>query len=205
MSIKINALIPAAAAAANIAAPTAPPVAEPLLATLPVSAIYCSEIADGSGKFMMFASVGLNEAAVVRVVAGTDGNVKLYSTAISALKAAKAANLTGPLKFALYEKTAAVGDPLASLEARYKTACAKGFAAQSKQAALLTKMEIAEQFGWHESTGATLTEYQDLVARKEVTQEWEDEAMALISTLAARLSSVGVNPASVANAPPPQG
>ena len=100
MSTKINALIPAAAAAAGIPIPTISPVAEPLLSTLAVTAIYCAEIQDGSGKFMMFATIG----ADTRAVAGTDGNVKLYSNSLAALRAAKIANLAGKLEFSIYEK-----------------------------------------------------------------------------------------------------
>lgn len=200
MSIKINALIPAAAAAAGIATPTAAPVAEPLLATLAaITEIHCSEITDGSGKFLMFVKIGTD----TRAVAGTDGNVKLYSNAAAALKVAKAANLNGSLNFVLYEKTAAVGDPLASLEARYKQACVKGFAAQSKQQALHDKINIAEQFGWDTSTGATLAEYNDLVARVAVLTEWESEALALVDTLGQRLSSVGVDPTTLGPRPTP--
>ena len=199
MSIKINALIPAAAAAAGIATPTAAPVAEPLLATLAITAIHCSEITDGSGKFLTFVKIGTD----TRAVAGTDGNVKLYSNAAAALKFAKAANLNGSLNFVLYEKTAAVGDPLASLDARYKQACVKGFAAQSKQQALHDKISIAKQFGWDVSTGATLAEYNDLVARVAVLTEWESEALALVDTLGERLRSVGVDPTTLGPRPTP--
>lgn len=199
MSIKINALIPAAAAAADIPAPTVPPVAEPLLATLPVLEIYCSEITDGSGKFLMFVKIGTD----IRAVTGTDGNVKLYGTAISVLKAAKAANLVagGPLKFALYEKPASVGDPLEGLKARYKVACSKGFTAVSKAELVQAKISTAKQFGWDTSTGATLAEYQDLLARRVVLNEWQEQAIVLVESLADRLTTAGVAPGTVATAP----
>lgn len=199
MSIKINALIPAAAAAAGIATPTAAPVAEPLLATLPVAAIYCAEIADGSGKFLMFATVGTD----TRTVAGTDGNVKLYSNAVTALKVAKAANLNGPLNFALYEKTAAVGDPLASLITRYKATCTKGYAAQGKKAQVVDKLDVAVQFGWDTSTGATLAEYQDLQARLSILTEWETTVLDQLTELETRLTAVGENPTSICPRPTP--
>lgn len=197
MSTKINALIPAAAAAAGIPIPTISPVAEPLLATLAVTAIYCAEIQDASGKFMMFAAIG----ADTRAVAGTDGNVKLYANSLAALRAAKIANLAGKLEFSIYEKIPTVGDPLASLQTRYKQACAKGFSSIEKLDVINQKITNAETFGWDASTGATLTEYNDLISRRDVVQQWRDTALTQIVDLAARLTSVGVDPVTVANAP----
>lgn len=197
MSTKINALIPAAAAAAGIPIPTISPVAEPLLATLAVTAIYCAEIQDASGKFMMFATIG----ADTRAVAGTDGNVKLYANSLAALRAAKIANLAGKLEFSIYEKIPTVGDPLASLQTRYKQACAKGFSSIEKLDVINQKITNAETFGWDASTGATLTEYNDLISRRDVVQQWRDTALTQIVDLAARLTSVGVDPVTVANAP----
>ena len=197
MSTKINALIPAAAAAAGIPIPTISPVAEPLLSTLAVTAIYCAEIQDASGKFMMFATIG----ADTRAVAGTDGNVKLYANSLAALRAAKIANLAGKLEFSIYEKIPTVGDPLASLQTRYKQACVKGFASIDKLKIVKDKITNAETFGWDTSTGATRTEYNDLISRRDVVQQWHDAAQTQIVDLAARLTSVGVDPVTVANAP----
>ena len=198
MSIKINALIPAAAAAAGIPTPTASPIAESLLATVPVLEIHCSEIADSGGKIMMFAKVG----ADTRAVAGTDGNVKLYSTAIAALKAAKAADLRGPLQFALYEKPITVGDPLEGLKTRYKSSCSKGWAAVNKYEQLRQKIDRARIFGWDEATGPTRAEYNDLEARLLVLLEWRDTAISQVSGLETLLSDVDVDPASIVPNPP---
>lgn len=204
MSIKINLFLPAAAAAAGVTTTAAVAFADGLLSVKPIAALNCAEISDGSGRVMVFATVQEGDNDAVRPVAGSDGNIKLYSNASAALKLAKTANLVpgALITFAPYAKAVSVGDPLASLEARYKHACSKGFAAQAKQQYLRDKINTAETFGWDTSTGATLAEYQDLMARKQVTQEWEDQAIALIDTLAARLTSVGVDPITVADAPP---
>ena len=146
---------------------------------------------------MMFATIG----ADTRAVAGTDGNVKLYANSLAALRAAKIANLAGKLEFSIYEKIPTVGDPLASLQTRYKQACVKGFASIDKLKIVNDKITNAETFGWDTSTGATRTEYSDLISRRNVVQQWHDAAQTQIVDLAARLTSVGVDPVTVANAP----
>ena len=105
------------------------------------------------------------------------------------------------MTFAPYAKSVSVGDPLASLEARYKSACGKGFAAISKHNAGVDKLQTAVAFGWDTSSGATLAEYNDLLARVQVLNEWQSESIALVENLGARLTSVGVDPATVATAP----
>lgn len=204
MSIKINALLPAAAAAAGVTTTAATALADGLLTVKQIKALACAEVADGSGKVMVFATVkNPDDTEAVRPVAGSDGSVKLYANASAALKLAKSANLLpGALvTFAPYAKSVSVGDPLASLEARYKAACGKGFAALSKSDAVQNKIANAEQFGWDVSSGATLAEYNDLLARRIVLNEWQDESIALVENLGARLTSVGVDPATVSNAP----
>ena len=203
MSIKINALLPAAAAAAGVTTTAAAALSDGLLSVKQISALNCAEINDGSGKVMVFATVKDGEIETVRAVAGSDGNIKLYSNASSALKLAKSTNLLpgAVITFAPYEKPASVGDPLEGLKTRYKTACGKGFAAINKFAAVQNKISIAEQFGWDVSTGATLAEYQDLVARRGVLDEWQGQSIALVQSLANRLTTADVDPGTVATAP----
>lgn len=206
MSIKINVFLPAAAAAAGVTTTAAAALADGLLTVKQIKALACAEISDGSAKVMVFATVkNADDTEVVRPVAGSDGNIKLYSNASAALKLSKSANLLpGALvTFAPYAKAVAVGDPLASLEARYKAACGKGYAAQGKLANAGEKLDVAVQFGWDTSTGATLAEYNDLVARVAVLTEWESEALALVDTLGQRLSSVGVDPTTLGPRPTP--
>lgn len=204
MSIKINALLPAAAAAAGVTTTAATAIADGLLTVKQIKALACAEISDGTGKVMVFATVkNADDTEVVRPVAGHDGNIKLYANASRALVLAKSANLLpGALvTFAPYAKSVSVGDPLASLESRYKSACGKGFAAIKKTETLQSKIDNAIAFGWDTSTGATLAEYNDLVARKTALIEWQTEALALVDGLGTRLTAVGVDPATVATAP----
>ena len=205
MSIKINSFLPAAAAAAGVTTTAAVALADGLLTVKQIKALHCAEISDGTGKVMVFATVTDGETDTVRPVAGSDGNVKLYSDAASALRLAKSANLLpgAVIRFTPYAKPASVGDPLASLEARYKAACSKGFAAISKAEALQSKIDNAIAFGWETSTGATLAEYQDLLARQVALQEWQTDSIALVDTLAARLTTVGVDPTTLGPRPTP--
>ena len=199
MSIKINALLPAAAAAAGVTTTAATALSDGLLSTKAIKALHCAEVADGSGKVMVFATVTDGETDTVRPVASSDGNIKLYSNASSALKLAKTANLLpgAAIQFTPYEKPASVGDPLEGLKTRYKVACGKGHAAVNKYDQLYAKIENAQLFGWDTSTGATLAEYNDLQARRTVLDEWRDDALTLVNTLATRLTDAGVNPDTV--------
>lgn len=205
MSIKINALLPAAAAAAGVTTTSAAAIADGLLTIKQIKALHCAEISDGTGKVMVFATVTDGETDTVRPVAGSDGNVRLYSNAAAALKLAKSANLLpgAVIQFTPYEKPASVGDPLEGLKTRYKAACGKGFAAQSKLTVVQSKIDNAGAFGWDTSTGATLAEYQDLLARATALQEWETEAIALVDSLAARLTTAGVDPTTLGPRPTP--
>lgn len=206
MSIKINLFLPAAAAAAGVTATAAAALADGLLSVKQVKALACAEISDGTGKVMVFATIkNADGTESVRPVAGSDGNIKLYSNASAALKLAKSSNLLpGALvTFAPYAKTVAVGDPLAALEARYKIACSKGFAALSKSGAMRDKISTAKTFGWDTSTGATLAEYNDLLARQVALTEWQTAAIALVDTLGERLRSVGVDPTTLGPRPTP--
>lgn len=203
MSIKINALLPAAAAAAGVTTSAGAALADALLAVNPVSALHCAEINDGSGKVMVFAVVNDGEGPATRPVAGSDGNIKLYSNASSALKLAKSTNLLpgAVITFSPYAKPVSVGDPLEGLKNRYKIACGKGFAALSKSDSLQNKISNAVQFGWDVSTGATLAEYQDLLARRGVLDEWQGQSIALVESLADRLTTASIDPTTVATAP----
>ena len=205
MSIKINALLPAAASAAGVTTTAAAALADGLLTVKQIKALHCAEINDGSGKVMVFATVTDGETDTVRPVAGSDGNIKLYSNAASALKIAKSANLLAGavIQFTQYEKPASVGDPLEGLKARYKAACSKGFAAQNKLTVVQSKITVAGAFGWDTSTGATLAEYNDLLARATALQEWETDALALVDSLAARLTTAGVDPTTLGPRPTP--
>ena len=206
MSIKINALLPAAASAAGVTTTAAAALADGLLTTKTIKALACAEVADGSGKVMVFATtVAADGTEAVRPVAGSDGNIKLYSDASAALKLAKSANLLSGARvtFVPYAKAVAVGDPLEGLKTRYKAACGKGFAAQSKLTVVQGKVGNAVQFGWDVSTGATLAEYQDLLARATALQEWETDALALVDSLAARLTTAGVDPTTLGPRPTP--
>lgn len=199
MSIKINALLPAAAAAAGVTTTATAAISDALLSVKQIKALHCAEVADGSGKVMVFAVVTDGETDTVRPVAGSDGNIKLYSNANSALKLTKSTNLLpgAAVNFVPYEKPASVGDPLEGLKTRYKMACSKGFAAVNKYDQLYAKIQNAQLFGWDESTGATLAEYNDLQARRVVLNEWRDVALTLVDTLEGRLNDAGVNPGTV--------
>ena len=75
MSIKINLLVPAAAAAVGVTTNSNAAIADSLLAITPVTALNCAELSDASGKFIVFATVFDTDGItpIVRPVAGSDG------------------------------------------------------------------------------------------------------------------------------------
>ena len=205
MSIKNNYFIPQAAAAANVVATAADAVADALLSNLQVTSMIGAEIADGSGRVIVFVKVPADNAQgfTVRPVADTNGNIKLFSNSLSAIRLARSVNLApgAVISYVPFQKLASVGDPLEGLKARYKVACSKGFAAQKKFDALDDKIEVARNFGWDSSTGATLAEFDDMLARLEVLSEWRTVSFDLVRSLAQRLLNVEVQPDSVSPSP----
>ena len=205
MSTKINLLVPAAAAAVGVTTSAGNAIADSLLAITPVTALNCAELSDGSGKFIVFATVFDNDGItpIVRPVAGSDGNIKLYGNSTSALRIAKVANLSAGaiVRIAPWARPTTVGDPLDSLKTRYVSACKRATYAVTKKTIVADKIDNAVMFGWDVSSGATLTEYTDLIARLAVLGELEIKTLALVTDLSARLTIAGVDPMTVATAP----
>lgn len=203
MSIKNNQFLPSAAAAAGVSVSADNAIVDALLSITVTTGIKAAEISDGSGRVIVFAAVKINDVETNRAVADTSGNLKLFATSQAAIKFARTANLMpgAVISYVPYQKPATVGDPLASLEARYKSACSKGFAAQKRLNAGMDKLQTAVAFGWDTSTGATFAEYTDIQARVAALDEWQSTTFALIDALGQRLTGVGVNPDDVADRP----
>lgn len=203
MSIKNNYFLPNAAAAAGVVVSADNAIVDALLSITLTTGIKAAEISDGSGRVIVFATVKINDVETTRPVADTSGNLKLFATSQAAIKFARGASLApgAVISYVPYQKPASVGDPLASLEARYKAACGKGFAALKKHNAGVDKLETAVAFGWDTSSGATLAEYTDIQARVTALAEWRDSTFALIDVLGQRLTNVGVDPLNVADRP----
>jgi hypothetical protein len=203
--MKINLLVPTAAAAVGVTTNASNAIADSLLAITTVTALNCAELSDGSGKFIVFATVFDNDGItpIVRPVAGSDGNIKLYGNSTAALRVARFANLAvgAIVRIAPYARPTTVGDPLDSLKTRYANACKRGIYAVTKKTILADKINNAVMFGWDVSSGATLAEYNDLISRHIVLEELETKTLALVTDLGARLTTAGIDPATVATAP----
>lgn len=203
MWIKNNYFLPNAAAAAGVVVSADNAIVDALLSITLTTGIKAAEISDDSGRVIVFATVKINNVETTRAVADTSGNLKLFATSQAAIKFARGASLApgAVISYVPYQKPASVGDPLASLEARYKAACGKGFAALKKHEAGLEKLQTAVAFGWDTSTGATFAEYTDIQSRVAALDEWKTTTFALIDTLGERLKNVGVIPDTVADRP----
>jgi hypothetical protein len=69
---------------------------------------------------------------------------------------------------------------------------------------VIAKRDNAVAFGWDISTGATLAEYGDILARVAALTEWDTSATALTNALAQMLITAGVDPLTVVPTMPVQ-
>lgn len=207
MSIKINAFVADAAAAAGVTATATNPIIDALLAVTLTTALHSAEISDASGKVIVFATMSDGAGgSVTRAVADSSGNIKLFSNSLAAIKFARAVNLApgAVVSYVAYHKPISVGDPLEGLKVRYKLACAKSKTASAKLVSVIAKRDNAAAFGWDTSTGATLAEYGDILARVAALTEWDTSATALTNALAQMLITAGVDPLTVVPTTPVQ-
>lgn len=199
MSIKINAFVADAALAAGVTATATNPIVDALLSTTLTTALHSAEISDASGKVLVFATIADGAGTITRAVADSSGNIKLFSNSLAAIKFARAVNLApgAVVSYVAYHKPISVGDPLEGLKGRYKVACAKSVTSSDKLALVIAKRDNAAAFGWDVSTGATLAEYNDILARVAALTEWAASATTLTNSLAQMLITASVDPLTV--------
>lgn len=200
MSIKINAFVADAALAAGVTATATNPIVDSMLSTTPTTALHSAEISDASGKVIVFATMSDGAGgSVTRAVADSYGNVKLFGNSLAAIKFARSVNLApgAAVSYVAYHKPVSVGDPLEGLKTRYKSACDKQKKATAKRSTVEAKRDNAAAFGWNVSTGATLAEYNDILARVTALTEWDTSATTLTNSLAQMLITAGVDPLTV--------
>ena len=124
MSLKNNALIAAAALALGVTVDaTAKPVCEGMLNDFQVSSFGFAEV-DSTGRCLVIVSIDVGDGVKARPVADQQGNVRLYSSADGAVSLAKRTQMAAAtaVTFRRFVSTGTVGDPVAALKSKYKSA-----------------------------------------------------------------------------------
>lgn len=199
MSIFNNSFVAAAATALGLNVTAGElPIAESLLNDVTVSTMGAAEVTDKGKCIVLVTTKNGADADVVRPVADASGNVKLYANGAAVVALAKRSNLPGGESIAIVKKTVItpVGDPIAQLKSKHKSAVKESEQAAKPLADLGQKKTGAEALGWNTDPvgSATRAEYDDIVARKATVQEWKDKTDARVATLAAALTAAGISP-----------
>ena len=200
MSTKNSSFVAAAAVALGVVvAAGASPICEGMLNDVNVTSFGGVEV-DATGKAVVIVSVFDGTNTVVRPVADSLGNVRLYADASAVMSLAKRANIAAntTIKLIKFVKTSTVGDPIAALKSKYK-AFKSEVALSTKQAATVAaKISAGEALGWDTAVGTPENaEYLDLEAREVSIAEWKDYSAARVTALAASLTAAGIDPVTV--------
>lgn len=200
MSIKNNTFITAAALALGVVVDDeAGHVCEGVLNDYPVTGFGFAEV-DAKGRTLAIVTVDVGTGPKVRVVADTSGSARLYPTADAAIAIAKKAAMAADvaIQFRRFIPVGTVGDPVAALKSKYKTAKNEVLAAGKALDKLTAKVTAAEALGWDTATGTPEgLEYEDMTARVVAITEWQTKIGAKRDALAASLTAAGVDPVTV--------
>lgn len=200
MSLKANALVAAAAVALGVTVDvTAGPVCEGLLNDCQVSQFGFAEV-DSTGKCLVIVAIDVDGTVKVRPVADQQGNVRLFSSADGAVTLAKRTQMSGTVavQYRRFVSAGSVGDPVAALKSKYKSAKVEEATAVKQAASLTQKLTAAQALGWDTATGTPENnEYVDLQARGASIAEWQTKIGDKKTALAASLTAAGVDPLTV--------
>lgn len=200
MSVKNNAYLAACALALGVTISSRPPLVEALLDNIAIKKIDAAEVNDGTGRVLVFVTVTESGADVVRAVADTSGNVRLYADGSAVIKLAKTASLVpGALvRFVRFNKLGSVGDPVANLKIKYKKAKAEKTMALLKLTDVVAKKSAGLSLGWDTAIGTPENlEYMDIVDRFGGLTEWGDLMTTIEASLRTALTNAGIDPLTV--------
>lgn len=202
MSTKANALMAAVYLAIGSVAPAvaAVPVLETLLNDYKVSAVQVVQI-DDTGRCIVLATVQVAlETPVVRPVANSNGDIKLFADMGAAYPMLKRAKLQAGSEVEFFRKTPTptLGDPVAGLKSQYKSFKSEKAVVDKVKLLIDAKVTAAAALGWDVSVGTPeRAEYDDLIARRGSVNESIAFCAARITALAAALTAAGIDPATV--------
>jgi len=200
MSIKNNAFMAAAALALGVVIPAgASPICEGILNDVKVTEFGAAEV-DSKGRVMVIVSVSIGGVVSVRPVADSAGNVRIFADGNSAVSLAKRSNLDVgvKVKFVKMATVGTVGDPVATLKAKYKKFKAEAAIALKQRDAVAGKVTAGVALGWDLAVGTPEhSEYLDLQARAVSVGEWKTYNDTKVTELAAALVAAGIDPLTV--------
>ena len=183
----------ATALAMAIDAEAVSPITEQLLNDVDVSTFDAAEVTE-RGKVVVLVTT----AGVIRPVADSNGNVKLFASADAAVALAKRSNLPPgtPMRFVKIAKGQSAGDPVAALKTKHKAAKTEAGTALAAKSKVTQKVAAATSLGWNSApTGSPeALEYSDLQMREVTLGEWVTNADQRVVTLTAALVGAGIDP-----------
>lgn len=205
MSVKINQMLAAAALALGVTMTAGrAPIAEALLNDMTVKKLEAAEVADGTGRVVVFVTMTEDVLGtptdIVRAVADAAGNVRLFGDGSAVVALSKRSNLVpgSAVRFVRFVKPASVGDPILSLKAKFKRIKAENATATAKKTDIVAKQSAAVSLGWDAAVGTPENvEYLDIVERLTTVTEWETVTGTIRASLSAALTAAGIDPATV--------
>jgi hypothetical protein len=153
------------------------------------------EVNPGGQAIIVIQDQGPNGETLNRPVAGTDGSVRLYSNAGTAIAAARrfgVQSVTALIK----AKTGTIGDPVKTLIAKHKAAVKEAASVTASKAALAAKIAGAVALHWDTAAEGTpeADEFADYQRRMQVLNEYDAAMAARVQALASSLTAAGIDP-----------
>lgn len=191
MSRKNNALLVALVAAAGSGQAMGAGIVEGLVNDKAVTAWTVYETDAATGRAVLVVTVG----GANRPVTDSAGDVRIYASTQAAVQVAKRNGGGDSAIVYLCEKSSAVGDPVKALIARHKSMKSEDVKAGAAKTGIDAKVSAAVALGWSVAVGTPeADEYQDLIARQSVVQEWKTYTAATLTSLTDSLTGAGINP-----------
>ncbi len=180
-----------------------PVIVDALLNDVPIGSFAVIEI-DSKGRSVALAY----SDEKVRPVADNSGNVRLFSSADTAIILGKRSNLPAgmPMAYIKVERSTNIGDPVASLKSKHKSAKTEAANASNSLVKLSQKQAAAISLGWGNAAvgSAELAEFEDIGARVSAVSEWAQTSSTRLQTFTDALVSAGIDPLTYMPLPPAQ-
>jgi leucyl aminopeptidase (aminopeptidase T) len=195
MSIKKSAVATAAALAAGMT--VAGSTVEQLLDNLQgITAMKIVET-DAQGRAVLFYTTGSGQTAVTKVVTDTKGDVRIYGDASSAMSAVKRAKVGSTVAVTVrkFDVSVSVGNPTQALIAAHKASVKEVANALASRTEINRSKVSAEAQDWNTQVGTPeRAEYDDIVTRLSIVDEWKAAMETRVTALATALTAAGISP-----------
>lgn len=178
-----------------------PVIVDALLNDVPIASFAVVEI-DSKGRSIALA----HSEEKTRPVGDSSGNVRLFSSADTAITLGKRSNLPAgsPMAYIKAERATNIGDPVASLKTKHKAAKTEANNASNSLIKLSQKQAAALSLGWGTAAAgsAELAEFEDIAARVAAVSEWSQTSSTRLQTLTDALIAASIDPVTYMPLPP---